>query len=1129
MFLRSLTLKGFKSFADKTTLEFAPGVSVIIGPNGSGKSNLVDAISWVLGEQGVRSLRGGQMTDVIFAGSPNRPALGLAEIQLVIDNEAGKIPVPLSELSISRAVYRSGDSEYRIGGEQRRLMDIQELLSDSGIGRALHTIVGQGQLDEVLTARPEDRRQFIEEAAGIAKHRRRKDRAQRKLASLDQDLLRLQDVLTELRRQLRPLRQQAEMASKHEKLTTEAEDLAWRLEAARLKGLHAAHAVKKPAWEEGLGKRTAAKQRLEDLDARIDAIGGVREAAVAALAVAEQAARQTQETRSLADGALQMAKDAEAAARARLAGQSERSAKIEALKGDIDRAEADYRRLGEELVQREADYDAAEAAFREAERLRREAEEERRRLSEEAAAHRAEIETVRRSLASYEHERERLEESLAEAREKIRVAQAGHDQLERTVETLEGRATPLRAQQESLREEHDRLVGQTKELEDALQRHRTRRDVLEARKQDLAETPGSRFLSAHEGRASGLLRHLVRAERQWEKALLAALGPYADAVVYESRSNALADAHDGQGAVIAAPAPDRALAPTLTNERHITTVLRIDRAADPILATLLREVYLTDSMSEAEDKHRDHPAAAFVTPDGVLVGPMAIHTASEDMARARVFADELEQVERELAGAESALRPVRRRTDDLEGETADAAAQLADVLQQAGALQGQMSATSSELVAAQKEEELHGIRLGGLESSAAAWRETLATAEAQSPLTELPPLPDVPVAPVDARVALEGVRRDRLAIQARLDVLRTEREHLMQETPDQLRAEAERAEAARTQSEEELAAALLAATEAAGARETAYAGERQATEDEARTNKEWREAAAELDHLRESYEQEDRARGELERRIADAERLLKEGHGREPAEALAALKDDDTLQQLEKRSELVQRRLGLLGKVNLLASGEFEQLEERHDFMARELDDVKKARRDLLDVVRQVDEEVIRLFDEAFRDVAAAFEMMFQELFPGGEGRLILTDPANLLETGVEVEARPGRKRVKRLSLLSGGERALTALGFLFSIFKARPSPFYLLDEVEAALDDVNLHRFLGLIKGFAKTSQVIIVTHQKRTMEIAEMMYGVSMNQDGATRVVCQKLDDPGAKAPDSPALMVSEPEPVN
>src|SRR5207248_4738964 len=267
MFLRSLMLRGFKSFAEKTTLEFAPGISVIVGPNGSGKSNLVDAISWVLGEQGARALRGGAMADVIFAGSPARPGLGLAEVHLVIDNSAGIIQVPLTEIEISRTIYRSGESEYRIGGEVCRLLDIQELLAETGIGRALHTVVGQGNLEDVLTARPEERRQYIEEAAGISKHLRRKQRAERKLTGLEQDVLRLQDVLAELRRQLKPLKQQAEMAKRHERLTGEADEIAWRLAAARLRDLQRNRETRQGGWEEGLAKRREAKDRLEALDA----------------------------------------------------------------------------------------------------------------------------------------------------------------------------------------------------------------------------------------------------------------------------------------------------------------------------------------------------------------------------------------------------------------------------------------------------------------------------------------------------------------------------------------------------------------------------------------------------------------------------------------------------------------------------------------------------------------------------------------------------------------------------------------------------------------------------------------------------------------------------------------------
>ena len=373
---------------------------------------------------------------------------------------------------------------------------------------------------------------------------------------------------------------------------------------------------------------------------------------------------------------------------------------------------------------------------------------------------------------------------------------------------------------------------------------------------------------------------------------------------------------------------------------------------------------------------------------------------------------------------------------------------------------------------------------------------------------EMPELPPTPQPPVQHRVAVETLRRDRGTHDARLHELRVERDALAAHDPVRLRADLEAAERARAASEESVKRLEEVATVAERAREAAAEVEREAAEREAAVNKSWRDASTELDHLRERYEEEDRTRGDIERRIREAERLIREGYQADPAELLGGLSEDDSVEGFEKRSELVQRRLALLGRVNLLATGEFEALQERHDFMARELDDVRKARRDLLEVVAKVDQEITETFTTAYRDVALQFERLIAELFPGGEGRLVLTDPADPLTSGIEIEASPGRKRVKRISLLSGGERSLTAMAFLFAIFTARPSPFYLMDEVEPALDDVNLHRFLRLVEGFAADAQVLIVTHQKRTMEIAGMMYGVSLNKDGTTKVVCQRME---------------------
>src|SRR5918999_2318764 len=409
MFLRSLQIRGFKSFADKTTLEFAPGVSVLVGPNGSGKSNLVDAISWVLGEQGPRALRGGQMADVIFAGSPARPALGMAEVKLTIDNGAGLIPVPMTEIEISRAIFRSGESEYRINGQICRLLDILELLSETGIGRALHTVIGQGQLEDVLTARPEERRRYVEEAAGTSKHKRRKERAERKLGGLEQDLLRLQDVLAELRRQLKPLKQQAEMAKRHEQLTSQADDLAWRVAAARLRDLYAERDRRTAGWDKGLALRSAARRRLDELDEVLAGLQEERERAAAALSAAEVALSASQEEKSAAEASLREAIDRESEARSKLAAEAGRTARITQIDEESGRLRDVLDQTLAELAERERDLEGAEFAFRNAERLRMEAEEERRRIADEEIARRTELQAVRRSLATAESERERLE------------------------------------------------------------------------------------------------------------------------------------------------------------------------------------------------------------------------------------------------------------------------------------------------------------------------------------------------------------------------------------------------------------------------------------------------------------------------------------------------------------------------------------------------------------------------------------------------------------------------------------------------------------------------------------------------------------------------------------------------
>ncbi len=1110
MFLRSLAIRGFKSFAEKTVLEFAPGVSVIVGPNGSGKSNLVDAIAWVLGEQGPRALRGSQMADVIFAGSPARPALGMAQVTLVIDNEAGLIPVPDSEIEVGRVVYRSGDSQYLVGGTNSRLLDIQELLSDTGIGRALHTVVGQGQLEDVLIARPDERRQFIEEAAGVAKHRRRKERAVRKLASLDQDLLRLQDVMAELKRRLRPLKQQAEAATKYEALQQEAESLARRVAAARLRDLYAERDRGRPGWEKGRSRRTGAEDRLRTLDQEIESMTGRLAQAERSLSEAETAEAEAARTRVTAEVALREAVRSEGEARARLAEEAGRTGRLLFVEEDARRLEAELAESSSALEKKEAARAEAERAFAEADLRRREAEEARRDARDRASARRAELQALRRSLEVSRSEQERLTAALEEVRRHEAETQRERDDLEEEVERLDARATPGADRLAGLQRETDRLQAEAEALE-ARQRHmEARRQAIEARRGALADTPGRRFLRKRRGGAIGLLSELIQVDAGHEKAVAAALGPLADAVVYADHANAVADATDAVGATLAVADEEHGPGFVVPGERTVLSVVRPDPRAAAAVAAALSHVYLAKDRDDALSKHRRHRGASFVTPDGVLVGPALVRTApapSEeevDLRRRGVAVDrDLATVGRELADRRRGL--VRTAA---ERAGVEEALRRADALITAAA--DRMARMDADLAAFRREREALEHRLAGVERHVGSASEAIGEGPdetgGEAGLEDLPPVAEPPIS---LRVEVESLRREGGRLGEALARRREEARLLRERDPDTLGAEAERATGAREEAEDALRDAELRSTGATARREEAARTVTELRAAETEANRSWREAAELLQRLRDDYEDEEQARRDVDRRVAEAERVVRDGHGKEPAEIMGELTDEDTVATLGKRSDLVARRMTLLGRVNLVAADEYRELQERHDFMRREIEDVRAARRDLQQVVREVDRKVIEIFDTAFTDVAAEFGRLFSQLFPGGEGRITLTDPDDLLATGIEIEARPGRKRVKRLSLLSGGERALTALGFLFAIFRARPSPFYLLDEVEAALDDINLHRFLELIRGFAETSQVILVTHQKRTMEAADVLYGVSMGKDGASRVIAQRVAD--------------------
>ena len=1199
MHLKSLTLKGFKSFASATTLRFEPGITCVVGPNGSGKSNVVDALTWVMGEQGAKALRGGKMEDVIFAGTAGRPPLGRAEVTLTIDNADGALPIGYSEVSITRRMFRDGASEYEINGTSCRLLDIQELLSDSGIGREMHVVVGQGQLEQILQSKPEERRAFIEEAAGVLKHRKRKEKALRKLDSMQANLTRLVDLTGELRRQLKPLGKQAEIARRAQVVQAELRDARLRLHAEDLVTLR-----------DELAREEADEAAARARRAEVEAV--LRDAR------SEQAALEAE----LADVSPRLARAQEVWYRL--------SALEERLRGTGRLAAERARHLSAPPEQPrpgrdpdELDREAAAAAVEEAE-LTAVVEHDRARLSA-ALARRAELEdavaeaerahlvAVRavadrreglatllgqvegsRSVASAAAEEiDRLSAALAEAADRAAAAQREFDELRRQIGALDDAEVDLDARHEAAAAAHQQATQRVEELTAAHREAERDRASWAARVEaltlGLARKDGSQALLTAGPTLPGLLGSvaaLLTVHPGAEAAVAAALGAAADAVVVSAVDDAAAalellrDRDAGRaGLLVRGPpvggqlhgecgaADDRTGWPVLGDgARWALDLIEAPEPLQPALHRLLARVAVVEGLAAAHLLVARYPEVRAVTPDGDVLGANWAFGGSGRSQSAIEVQAALDEAEDCLAETDSRLERLAAALDGARAEQAARAEDAENTLTAWRELDAKRSAMAEQLG-----------RLGQAASSAGAEadraRRALGTVEvrrdqALGRLAELEerlrldrdePVdtePD-PAERDEAAAALNTARTEEL--EARL-ALRTaeERSRALHGRAESLRRSAAAEREARARAE---ATRLARARAAAMARRVSAACETAlehitgslqralAERDAAQTERAERAAAArrlreteaeltgELEKLTDAVHRDEvlgaqqRIRLEqLETRIADEfgiglDDLVAEygphvgvppGAG-EVAEYESARDRGEDVRApqpvpyqraaQQRRAQRAERDLALLGKVNPLALEEFAALEERHRFLSTQLEDLKATRADLLTVVAEVDEKIREIFTAAYHDVAAEFSTVFAALFPGGEGRLVLTDPDDMLSTGIEVEARPPGKKIKRLSLLSGGEKALTAVAMLVAIFRARPSPFYLLDEVEAALDDTNLRRLLGLLEQLRESSQLIVITHQKPTMEVADALYGMSMRGDGITTVVSQRL----------------------
>ena len=1159
MYLKSLTLKGFKSFAQPTTFAFEPGVTAVVGPNGSGKSNVVDALAWVMGEQGAKTLRGGKMEDVIFAGTATRGPLGRAEVSLTIDNSDGALPIEYSEVTISRTLFRNGTSDYAINGEQCRLLDVQELLSDSGLGREMHVIVGQGRLDAVLQASAEDRRGFIEEAAGILKHRRRKEKSLRKLEAMESNLTRLNDLAGEIRRQLKPLGKQAEVAREAQTIAAEVRDARARLLADDVVQLRSALEEHNKSEQERHTERIVLTEQLEQKTLRI----GRLEAAADSHAV--DAARST-------SFALESVLE-------RMRGLHNLANQRIALLGTELELEDQPLTVSREMITAAAGevsaarsrVDAAEDAVAAAESATRAARAELDAVDVEIAAQSALVsqhdlelsqlsgraETARSRLGAIEEEIARHAVNLAAAQERLVQAQStltsvtaeiGVDESENTLNEHYESATAALVAAEAERDA----------LRDTLHEAERKRDALRAQThaltRALTQNDGTNvILERNIGGASTRVADSLQVTSGFEAAVSAALGSLADALLVSSAEDGvsvLQHAHDEAiGRVDVVVSDYRAGGLDWPALSGVTPARDVVTAPNGVLA-LLDAVGIVDDVSAAR--------AALPKLDSLGVAVTLVTKSGDVISRSRLqggsgrrqgrieLRAELETAETELAAIETLVEATRTKLDAARATVAAAKDASSAALAALRSFDAELAGRTEKLNRARAHAEAAAAeveRIAAAESELQARLAAAATeaerigAEWDAANVRPRPMLDLSVRETVAsewEAAREREVQLRLELESARERLRGEEQRvtaLEERFAAEARASAEAARRAEQRVRQREAAArvvealpgVLASLEvsvAAARDEFAKAEAARAAQSTELLTLRSEESAlrARLASITEGvhslelqiYEKKLHLSGLLERagdELGLVEEVLIAEYGPEIALPDGSAFDRATQQRRLKEFEA---KFEQLGRVNPLALEEFAALEQRHNFLTEQLSDLAQTRADLLTIIGDLDETMQSIFLAAFEDTQRAFAEVFPVLFPGGTGSISLTEPENLLTTGIEVSVKPAGKKIERLSLLSGGERSLAAVALLVAIFKARPSPFYILDEVEAALDDANLGRLLSIVEELRASSQLILITHQKRTMEIADALYGVSMRQDGVSAVVGQRVQTP-------------------
>lgn len=1169
MYLKSLTLKGFKSFADRAHMTFEPGLTVIVGPNGSGKSNVSDAILWVLGEQSAKQLRGQAMEDVIFSGSSARKPVGVAEVTLVLDNSDHMLPVDFDEVAITRRMYRSGESEYLINSSPCRLMDIQDILHDSGLGKDTHSIISQGKLDAILQSRPEERRSLIEEAAGISKHKRRKERALRKIKSMDEHLTRARDINREISRQLKPLERQVDRARKYKDLSTRANELTQILAVDELRQLQAQWVDLESASRESAAALELARYRLSEKERELEKLQVMLEEK--GLFVGDLG----EQRRHMQDVVGRIGSDM------RLLEEKGRNmvARLSEMRGTLSASEHQRKRTLEELsdINRQLDEEraAAEVAGVDVSSLEPAADELHARRVELDEL----ISTLTRSVRDAQRNADNAALELVKVRETLSNAEIEDGMYAKRLEQVDDEVDELRA---SLEHRRDRSIELEAELEDARKSRQEAKDALDVAISALAqlreqegdartkladvrsELSGLRKLDASLADSSPLaarvvsnrpqaiaarLGDLIEAPRELEGLVEQLLAEDIDALVCMD-SAALTSAaqfalsmDDASGETLMV---SRDIAPAAglpeAAGRRLVELLQVRDGYAPVVCALLGGIYLVDSLEEALQAPVC-PGVLYVASDGARVRDGGVvrvgrssGVASGALERKRRIREleglepdlcaVFDAAERRVAEANDAIEDARSRDGEIAGEISRLEGERTSLLSEIGRMEHSLSTKLAERanLARRREDAAAAVRAAQPrvdeleiqrdEARGVVDEATRRLADAQDDLERVrrddseagSKLADAKVRlaranervrSLSARVPelekrLDGIdRRIRGTEQSArsLEVLRLRVDPLH----DRYEALSERAL--------DWAARLR---DRASLEEADSASLKRTIED---AKAEVARAKVEVDMASSSVNEHKITRGKLEVQVDAAVKAITADGSTVLEDALRLPAPTDRAAAERELNSLV-RQINNLGPVNQVAMEEYETLKNRADYIAEQLADLENARKALTKITAAIDRKMRASFLTTFEKVDENFREVFQMLFPGGQAHLEMTDPEHPADTGIEVVAQPRGKRITKMMLMSGGEKSLTALALLFAVYRTRTVPFYVLDEVEAALDDSNLSKLIGAIDYLRQSTQLLVISHQRRTMEDADVLYGVSMQADGVSRVVSQKLD---------------------